>query len=128
MIDKTREAMLKSGVAAWNTWRAAHPEAPIDLARAHLCGVDMVGANLAEADLRQADLRGANLSDARLTGAHLEGANFFKAVLDRADFAGAYLTTAQFLTDIQLKSARNWQAAYRDSELACGAPIPRPAT
>ncbi|HEX9461760.1 MAG TPA: pentapeptide repeat-containing protein [Alphaproteobacteria bacterium] len=125
MVDKALEAMLKSGVNVWNEWRGAHPDTTAALPGAHLCGVDLIGANLAEADLRKADLRGANLSDAILAGAHLGGANFFKAILDRADVASADLTGAQFLTGAQLKTTRNWQTAYRDLELACGAPIPR---
>lgn len=124
MTDKTLETMLKSGVGAWNIWRAAQADAKLNLSAAHLCGFDLVGANLAEADLRKADLRGANLSDAILTDAHLEGANFFRAILDRADLAGAHLNGAQFLTGLQLVRSRNWQSAYREPDLACGAPIP----
>jgi uncharacterized protein YjbI with pentapeptide repeats len=124
MADKTQLAVLKSGVDAWNSWRAAHADVQPELADAHLYGLDLVGANLAGADLRHADLRGTNLSDAVLTGARLEGANFFKAVLDRADLAGANLIGAQFLRSDGLMAAQNWQAAHRDLELACGAPIP----
>ena len=124
MVDKTQEAVLTSGVDGWNDWRTAHVEARPDLSGAHLCGVDMVGANLTAADLRKADLRGANLSDAALAGADLEGANFFRTILDRADLAGANLVGAQFLRSEQLKTSQNWQSAYRDLELACGAPIP----
>ena len=43
-----------------------------------------------------ADLRGTTLSRANLSGAHLDGANFFKAVLDCAVLAGAFLNGAQF--------------------------------
>jgi uncharacterized protein YjbI with pentapeptide repeats len=64
------------------------------------------------------------LSGANLSGAHLDGANFFKAVLDGADLAGAFLNGAQFLNCAQLVITRNWQSAFRDDELACGAPIP----
>jgi hypothetical protein len=125
MADKTQLEVLQNGVSAWNAWRAAHVDLRPDLAAAHLLGLDLIGANFAEADLRKADLRGANLSDGVLVGAQLDGANFFKAVLDRADLAGASLIGAQFLTRDQLVVARNWQLAFRDSELACGAPIPR---
>ena len=59
-----------------------------------------------------------------LAGAHLEGANLFKAVLDGADLAGAFLHGAQFLNCAQLVVTRNWQSAFRDDELACGAAIP----
>jgi len=54
----------------------------------------------------------------------LEGANFFKAALDGADLAGASLDGAQFLNCAQLIVARNWQSAFRDEMLACGAAIP----
>jgi uncharacterized protein YjbI with pentapeptide repeats len=64
------------------------------------------------------------LSGANLSGAHLDGANFFKAVLDDADLAGAFLNGAQFLNCAQLVVARNWQLAFRDDALACGASIP----
>jgi uncharacterized protein YjbI with pentapeptide repeats len=59
-----------------------------------------------------------------LSGAHLEGANLFKAVFDGADLAGAFLYSAQFLNCAQLLVARNWQSAFRDDSLDCGATIP----
>ena len=71
-----------------------------------------------------ADLRGTTLSRANLSGAHLDGANFFKAVLDGAVLAGAFLNGAQFLNCAQLVVARNWQSAFRDETLGCGATIP----
>jgi len=98
-------------------------EAP-DLSRAGLRGLDLSGLDLSRADLRGADLRGTNLSGANLSGAHLDGANFFKAVLDDADIAGATLNGAQFLNCAQLIVTRNWQSAFRDDALACGAAIP----
>ena len=84
----------------------------------------MSGFDLSRADLRGADLRGTNLSGASLSGAHLDGANFFKAVLDDADLVWAFLTEAQFLNCAQLVVTRNWQSAFRDDSLACGAAIP----
>ena len=124
MANKTQLEMLKSEVSAWNVWRTTHAELQPDLAEAHLHGLDLIGANLDKADLRKADLRGTNLSDASLVGAHLEGATFFRAILDRADIAGAHLIGARFLTGDQLVAAKNWQSAFRDLDLACGAPIP----
>jgi uncharacterized protein YjbI with pentapeptide repeats len=114
---------LGRGAAVWNAWRAEHDEAP-DLSRAGLRGLDLTGFDLTRADLRGADLRGTKLCDADLSDARLEGANFFKAVLDGADLAGAYLDGAQFLNCAQLIVARNWQSAFRDETLACGAAIP----
>jgi uncharacterized protein YjbI with pentapeptide repeats len=124
MSEKAHLALLKHGVNGWNEWRNAHAETRPELSNASLCGLDLANANLAGADLRKADLRGANLNGATLSGANLEGADFFKAVLDGADLAGANLVGARFLSCPQLVATRNWQSAFRDAELACGAPIP----
>jgi uncharacterized protein YjbI with pentapeptide repeats len=115
--------VLGRGAAAWNEWRAENGEVP-DLSRAGLRGLDLSGFDLSQGDLRQADLRGTNLSQANLSRAHLDGANFFKAVLDGANLAEAFLTGAQFLNCAQLIVARNWQSAFRDDALACGASLP----
>jgi uncharacterized protein YjbI with pentapeptide repeats len=64
------------------------------------------------------------LSGANLSGAHLDGANFFKAMVDGADLAGAFLNGAQFLNCAQLVVVRNWQSAFREETLGCGASIP----
>jgi uncharacterized protein YjbI with pentapeptide repeats len=123
MPNDEHVAMLGRGVAAWNAWRAESGETP-DLSRAGLRGLDLTGFDLSQADLRQADLRGTNLSQANLSRAHLNGANFFKAVLDGADLTGTFLTGTQFLNCAQLIVARNWQSAFRDEALGCGASIP----
>jgi uncharacterized protein YjbI with pentapeptide repeats len=123
MPNDEHVAMLGRDAAAWSEWRAKHDETP-DLSGADLRGLDLSGHDLSRADLRDVDLRGANLSGANLSGAHLEGANFFKAVLDGADLAGADLDGAQFLNCAQLVVSRNWQSAFRDDTLACGASIP----
>ena len=117
-------ALIRKGAAAWNAWRNEQDEAP-DLSRAGLRGLDLSGFNLSRADLRDADLRGTNLTEANLSGTHLEGANLFKAVLDGADLTGAFLQEAQFLNCAQLTLTRNWQSAFRDEALACGASIPK---
>jgi uncharacterized protein YjbI with pentapeptide repeats len=116
-------ALLKRGAAAWSAWRAGCDDAP-DLCGAALRGLDMSGLDLSRADLRGADLRGARLCDTNLAGARLVGANLFKAVLDGADLAGAFLSGAQFLNCAQLAATRNWQSAFRDDAVGCGAPIP----
>jgi len=123
MPNDEHVAVLGSGAAVWNAWRAENDEAP-DLSQAGLRGLDLTGFDLSRADLRGADLRGTNLCDADLSGAHLEGANFFKAALDGANLAEAYLDGAQFLNCAQLIVTRNWQSAFRDETLACGASIP----
>jgi uncharacterized protein YjbI with pentapeptide repeats len=116
-------ALLGHGAAAWNAWRAEHSEVP-DLSRAALRGLDLSGFNLSQADLRGADLRGTKCANTDLSGARLEGANLFKAVLDGADLVGAFLFGAQFLNCAQLLVTRNWQSAFRDDALHCGATIP----
>jgi len=123
MPNDEHVAVLGRGATVWNAWRAKQDEVP-DLSLAALRGLDLNGFDLTRADLRGADLRGTNLRDANLSGAHLEGANFFKAALDGADLAGAYVDGAQFLNCAQLIVTRNWQSAFRDETLACGAAIP----
>jgi len=128
MANETDIAVLKQGADTWNALRAAHAGTPADLANASLRGLDLAKANLAGADCRNADLRGTILSGATLIDANLAGANFFKTVLDDANLAGANLIGARFLNCAQLKTTRNWQLAYRDPELACGAPVPPSST
>ena len=123
MSNDEHVAMLGRGAAAWNEWRAEQDETP-DLSRAGLRGLDLSGFDLSRVDLRGADLRGTNLNGAKLSGANLDGANLFKAMLDDADLAGAFLYGAQFLNCAQLLVTRNWQSAFRDETLACGAAIP----
>jgi len=123
MPNDEHVAVLRRGAAAWNAWRAESSEAP-DLSQAGLRGLDLSEYDLSRVDLRGADLRGTNLTGANLSGARLEGANLFKAVLDGADLAGAFLHGAQFLNCAQLVVTRNWQSAFRDDTLACGAAIP----
>ena len=123
MANDEHVSVLGLGATAWNEWRATHDEMP-DLSRAGLRGLDLSGFDLSRADLRGADLRGTNLSGANSSGAYLNGANFFKALLDGANIAGAFLNGAQFLNCAQLVVARNWQSAFRDDALACGAFIP----
>ena len=125
MPNDEHVALLRRGAAAWNEWRTERDETP-DLSRASLRGLDLSGFDLSRTDLRGADLRGTNLSGANLSGARLEGANLFKAGLDGADLAGAFLNGIQFLNCAQLVAARNWQSAFRDGALACGASIPNP--
>jgi uncharacterized protein YjbI with pentapeptide repeats len=123
MPNDEHVALLGRGAAVWNEWRAERDETP-ELSGAGLRGLDLSGFDLSRADLRGADLRGAKFCEADLSGAHLEGANFFKALLDGANLARAFLTEAQFLNCAQLVVSRNWQSAFRDETLGCGAPIP----
>jgi uncharacterized protein YjbI with pentapeptide repeats len=123
MPNDEHVAVLGRGAAVWNEWRVEHDETP-NLSRAGLRGLDLSGFDLSQADLRGADLRGTKFCVADLSGAHLEGANFFKTVLDCANLAGAFLMEGQFLNCAQLIVTRNWQSAFRDETLACGAAIP----
>jgi uncharacterized protein YjbI with pentapeptide repeats len=123
MPNDNHVAVLRRGVTAWNAWRVEHEEVA-DLSRAGLRGLDLSGFDLSQVDFRGADLRGTNLNGANLSRARLEGANLFKAMLDGADLAGAVLYGAQFLNCAQLVVTRNWQSAFRDDGLACGASIP----
>ncbi len=124
MANNQQIDLLKQGAQAWNAWRAEQTEASVDLSGGALRGLGLDGADLSGADLRNADLRGANLSGANLTAARLEGANLFKAIIDGADLNEADLRGVKFLQCPQLESAHNWQSAYRDEDLACGAAIP----
>jgi uncharacterized protein YjbI with pentapeptide repeats len=124
MADKTQLAVLAEGVGSWNSWRAAHQKLRPDLSRASLIGVDLVNIDLSNADLSNADLRGSTLTGASLAGANLQGADCFRTMLGGADLQGANLHGARHLSCAQLEEARNWQSAFRDLELACGAPIP----
>ncbi len=124
MANDEQMDLLKHGTQAWNAWRTKQTETTIDLSGGALRGLGLEGADLSGADLRDADLRGANLSGANLTAARLEGANLFKAIVDGADLNEADLRGVRFLQCPQLESAHNWQSAYRDQDLACGAPIP----
>jgi uncharacterized protein YjbI with pentapeptide repeats len=123
MPNDEHVVMLARGAVAWNEWRAKSHDTP-DLSGAGLRGLDLSGFDLSGADLRGADFRGTKLCDADLSGAHLEGVNLFKAVVDGANLSGAFLTEAQFLNCAQLVVTRNWQSAFRDETLGCGASIP----
>lgn len=125
MADEKQVRLLKQGANVWNAWRLENPETAIDLLGAALRGLDLTAVDLSGADLKGADLRGTILSKANLAGAHLADANLFKAFFNGADLNKADLSGARFVHCHQLEEAHNWQAAYRDDELACGAAIPR---
>ena len=124
MANEQLVALLRQGAQAWNAWRAEHREAPVDLSGAALRGLDLTRADLGGADLTDADLRGTLLSETNLAGTRLQSANLFKAVLDGADLERAELCGARFVHCAQLQTARHWQSAFRDHDLACGAAIP----
>jgi hypothetical protein len=98
MADQEQLALLRSGVEAWNAWRAERADVPIDLAGADLTAASLEHANLIRANLAHAHLEGADLTSAQLFGAHLEGANLNAAKLDGADLGWANLSHATMLS------------------------------
>jgi hypothetical protein len=106
MSDSTHTQILRRGVAAWNEWRAGHPDENPSLA----------GADLSELDLSDADLRGADLSDADLTGADLFGADLRSANLKMASLNGADLTNAS-VGAADLLKARLRDAFLQEADL-----------
>jgi uncharacterized protein YjbI with pentapeptide repeats len=69
-------------------------------------GADLAGQDLRTTDLADADLRGALLLAADLRGAVLARTDLLGADLRDADLSGADLSSALFLTQPQLNSAR----------------------
>ncbi len=124
-MDEAHLHQLQAGIAAWNAWRAAQPELRPVLAQASLRAMDLSGADLSHTDLSGADLRGTRLVGADLRGADLSGANLFKADLTRARIAACDLRGARFLNPDQLSAADGWKDAWRDNDLALGAPLPK---
>jgi hypothetical protein len=99
MANQEHLAILKQGVAAWNKWRAEHPDVRPDLSRARLREANLGRANLRQANLgranlSEADLSRANFKRADLSGAKLGGANLGGALLFLADLRGANLIRA----------------------------------
>src|SRR5215467_16084556 len=84
MANDEHVAILRQGVAAWNTWRDENPNIFPDLSketltnaplsRANLFGATLIETNLTGADLSRAKLIFANLIGAKLPGANLSGA------------------------------------------------------
>jgi hypothetical protein len=121
MADREQVALAEKGVAAWNRWRASHPGARIDLAKAHLIHHKLKGADLCAADLRRADLSGTDLSGAdlrraNLAGAKLGGASLKKALMTRANLTGANLRGAD-LTHTDLREAVLAEADLQKADL-----------
>ncbi len=105
MANKQHQDLIKTGAAAFNSWREADAGEKPDLSNANLsfgemAGVDLSEANLWESNLKKSDLRGARLAGAELSFADLSGAD-----LSGADLTGANLTEAD-LVDANLEGAR----------------------
>ena len=111
MADHEQFELLTRDVPAWNQWREDHPDLKPDLSYAVMRGADLTLANLAgailhEADLVLANLRGADLRHADLSGANLIGARLLGVDLAHANIRGADLSTAEDLTEEQLRHTR----------------------
>jgi hypothetical protein len=108
VADNEHFELLMRDLDAWNRWRADNPKVKPDLSYAVMRGanlplVDLSGALLREADLVLANLRGADLRHADLSGANLVGARLMGVDLAHANIRGADLSTAEDLTDEQLR-------------------------
>ena len=77
MANQEHVDALKKGAAAWNEWRAVHPDAWPDFNGADFSmdAVDLMDADLTRADFREAALNGLDFSKARLRGANFAGAD-----------------------------------------------------
>ncbi len=111
MADKDHFELLMRDVNAWNQWREENPKEKPDLSFAVMRGADLMladlsGAVLCEADLVLANLRGADLRHADLHGANLVGARLMGVDLAHANICGADLSTAEDLTEEQLRHTR----------------------
>src|ERR1017187_3164369 len=101
MADKEHFERVMRDVNAWNKWRGENPKEKPDLSFAVMRGADLMLANLSGALLCEADpvlahLRGANLVGGRLMGVDLSQANI----------CGTDLSTAEDLTEEQLRHTR----------------------
>ena len=108
MADNKHFELLMHDVDAWNRWRADNPRVKPDLAfavmrAANLPMANLSGAQLREADLVLANLRGADLRHADLSGANLVSARLMGVDLAHANICGANLSTAEDLTEEQLR-------------------------
>lgn len=111
MADKEQFELLMRDVDAWNQWRADNPTVKPDLSFAVMRAANLPLANLSwarlhEADLVLANLRGADLRHADLSGANLVGARLLGVDLVQANICGTDLSTAEDLTEEQLRETR----------------------
>jgi uncharacterized protein YjbI with pentapeptide repeats len=60
MANDEHVALLKQGVAAWNTWRDENPDVS-DLSEADLSGAHLQHAHLVDVDFTDADLTGCRI-------------------------------------------------------------------
>jgi uncharacterized protein YjbI with pentapeptide repeats len=128
MANEEHLAILRQGVAAWNTWcreyRTVVPD-PIkaDLSRdlhglADLAGADLRGVDLAGADLRGVDLAGADLRGAHLSRAALHGADLAWAALGGAAYLGGAYLGGAYLNGADLAEAMLHETVFADVDLS----------
>src|SRR5262249_44395474 len=84
-------AILKTGVTAWNDWRAAEPDVVPNLTGAYLRRTKLAGADFSRANLFSCNLRKCNLEGADFNKTHLDGADLSGANLRGANLRGVYL-------------------------------------
>ena len=111
MADDEHFELLMRDVDAWNRWRAENPKVKPDLAYAVMRGANLAlanlkGARLREADLVLANLKGADLRHSDLSSANLVGARLMGVDLAHANICGADLSTAEDLTEEQLRETQ----------------------
>lgn len=98
--------ILDQGVAAWNTWRATHPNiTPV------LTWIELPDHNFLEVNFNDAQLAGANLSESIFDSASAQRADFSGANLEYVCFDGANLQGSSF------RGAKLQGASFRDAEL-----------
>ena len=128
------ERLLRGGAAGIERWNAAvqRDTDPIDLRHLDLAGAHLLGVDLRTCDLRGAQLGDANLIDsvllrvnlsgARMQGANLGSASVHGADLSRADLDGASLraatATAANFTEANLEAAILVGANLRGADLS----------
>jgi len=130
MAIKEHFELVMRDVDAWNKWRDENPKEKPDLSFAVMRGADLTLANLSgaifrEADLVLANLRGADLRHADLRGANLVGARLMGVDLTQANICGADLSTAEDLTEEQLRHAHGDALTKLPEDLQAPANWPR---
>ncbi len=111
--------LLTSGVATWNSFRAANLKLKPDLSGADFVGASLVGVDLRRTKLDGVNLSGANLQGADLLGASIRGANLRRSDLSKADMREVSLQESD-LQEAHLQGANLCEANLNGTNL-CGA-------
>jgi len=108
MANKDQINLVQLGPESWNKWRIENPNERIELSKADLRQVNLIGANLSEANLSGAILIKARLSESVLCY-NLRDAILNQAKLNQADRIKENLKLAKFtkhlLSDFGLTGA-----------------------